>query len=85
MLLNDLPHEILLEIAEHLSRTNSLRSLANLCQTSRQFRDILEPTLCRTAILFKTNPHSKEEEDVDVVIERRTRFLFHGNMSVSLP
>jgi hypothetical protein len=66
MLLTDLPHEILLEIAEHLSRTNSVRSLANLCEASRQFRDILIPTLYRTVILFKTDPDTKQEVDVDV-------------------
>jgi hypothetical protein len=68
MLLTGLPNEILLEIAEHLSRTNSLRSLANLCQASQQCRHVLEPTLYRTVIWFKTNPITKKEDDVVVLL-----------------
>ena len=55
MLLEDLPGELLVEIAEHLASEYGHGSLANLAQTSHRFRNASLPTLHRTLILFRTD------------------------------
>jgi hypothetical protein len=65
MSLNGLPDELIIEIAERLTWTYSHGSLANFNQTSRLFRDVTTPTLCRSLILFQTNPQTMEENEIE--------------------
>jgi hypothetical protein len=64
MSLNDLPAELLSEVAEYLSADHKHRSLANLNQACRRLRDVTVPALYRTLILFRTDHERLEESAI---------------------